>query len=127
MQINRLIVNLFVTGAILSATGCVERRVAYVPVYQRPPPGPPPAYAAPAPAATAPVVATQVPPPARVEVMPVAPGPYYAWTPGYWSWQGRWVWISGAWVMPPRPRAVWVGGQWSRHGRGWIWVGGHWR
>lgn len=71
---------------------------------------------------------TQAPPPAQVETIPVAPGPGYYWTPGYWSWRGgAWVWVGGAWVVRPAPGAVWVPGHWVRHGHGWLWVGGGWR
>ena len=37
------------------------------------------------------------PPPAQVEVVPVCPGPYYYWNPGYWGWNGGWIWIGGLW------------------------------
>ena len=78
------------------ATGCVERRVVYVPT-----PAPAPAQPAPAPAQPAPpappaqaevpppppnaVVSAQAPPAPQVEVVPVAPGTEYVWAPGYWS------------------------------------------
>jgi len=105
------------------ATGCVERRVEYVPAPQ------PQAVTAPTtPPDNAPVVA-EAPPAPQVEVVPVAPGPEYAWTPGYWSIGvgGRWVWIGGRYVVRPRAHAIWVGGHWARRGRGYVWIGGHWR
>ena len=72
------------------------------------------------------VVASQPPVP-QPEVVPVAPGPDYSWTPGYWSWNGgSWIWISGSWIIHPRHGAIWVGGHWVRYGRGRVWVGGHW-
>jgi hypothetical protein len=128
-------------GAVaVLVTGCVEHRVVYVPVYQaRPvagqsyalaaPPGtnlPPssPALAG-APANT--VVVAQAPPPVPVEVVPLTPGPDYYWAPGYWSWNGAWLWVRGSWVLRPRPGAIWVGGHWGPHPRGFVWVGGHWR
>jgi hypothetical protein len=145
-------------GILSLATGCVEHRVTYVPVYpsrpvyqvQPAPPPPPvvvyqsqpvvvkPAPAPPPPAPTPPPppdhqpktpppVVTVKPPPPPFEVIPVAPGPVYVWTPGYWSWQGSWVWVRGAWVMPPRPKAVWVNGHWVYHHHGYTWVPGHWR
>ena len=135
------------------ATGCVERRVVYVPAYQAQPvyqaaPAytyqPQTAYQAPPADASAAAVAPQAntqpgpppntvimqtPPAAQVEVVPAPPGPDYVWMPGYWaiSGGGGWVWVGGHYALPPRPRAVWVGGYWGRHGRGYVWIGGHWR
>ena len=161
MKIRRISVIVLVAGAGLLATGCVERRVVYVPAYRSPPvyqvqpaytysgqtayqpvPGtvPPPSAAeqsVAAPSVSAPVpqpvtpapavVAPAAPPPLQVEVAPVPPGPDYVWMPGYWSWNGAWVWVGGNYVVRPRPHAVWVGGHWTRHGRGYVWIGGHWR
>jgi len=68
------------------------------------------------------------PPPPVVETVVVSPGPHYVWVPGYWRWYGRnWLWIRGAWVVPPRRGAVWVSGAWGhRFGRT-VWVEAHWR
>ena len=93
--------------------GCVERRVVYV---QTPPPGP-----------SGEVVVSEAPPAPPQEVIVAAPGPGYVWVPGYYSWQGHWVWMRGAWVVRPHPYSVWVGGHWGRRGHGYVWVGGHWR
>ncbi len=133
----RSVAMMAVLGAgLVMETGCVERQVAYVPVYQAPPavvqaapvaptvataPPPAPTTAAPAP------LVTQPPPAAPVEVIPVAPGPEYVWTPGYYAWQGGWVWVRGCWVVQPHPHALWIGGHRTRHAHGWVWVGGHWR
>jgi len=43
--------------------------------------------------------ADQAPPPAPEEVIPVAPGPDYYWTPGYWDWNDGWIWIGGGWGL----------------------------
>jgi len=100
--------------------GCVQRAV-----YVRQPP-PPPAAVEPAPNQPAEVV-TEAPPAPQVEVQVVAPGPGYIWTPGYWAWHGRWVWVGGRWVFPPHRHAVWVAGHWGHRGHGYVWVGGRWR
>src|SRR5215472_2962379 len=71
-------------------------------------------------------VVEQSPPPPQVEVMPVAPGPNYYWVPGYWTWNGTWVWVGGRYAVRPWHGAVWVGGHWSHHGRSYVWVGGGW-
>jgi hypothetical protein len=73
------------------------------------------------------VVVAQPPPAPQVEVVPVAPGPDYVWAPGYWSWNGGWIWVGGAWTLRPRPYAVWVGPRWVHYGRGYRWERGHWR
>ena len=80
--------------------------------WQAPPaaPAPVPAQASPPQRVAAPpqtvVVVPSAPPQPPVEVIPAAPSPYYVWTPGYWAWSGRWVWVSGRWVVRPRPTAV---------------------
>ena len=79
------------------------------------------------PTAPPPVVVEQSPPAARAEVVPASPGAGYYWVPGYWTWNGTWVWVSGRYAIRPAHAAVWVPGHWGRHGRGYIWVGGYWR
>jgi WXXGXW repeat (2 copies) len=74
------------------------------------------------------VLVTQAPPPVRVETRTVAPGPNYAWTNGYWRWNGvRYEWVPGGWIVRPRVAAVWVEGHWDRRPGGWIWIPGHWQ
>lgn len=49
-------------------------------------------------------VATRAAPPSRRAV----------WTPGYWQWDGRaYVWIDGAWRIPPEAGQVWVPTVWE--------------
>jgi hypothetical protein len=44
----------------------------------------------------------QLPPPARVEVVPERPGELAVWVDGQWLWRrARWAWLSGRWVKPP--------------------------
>ncbi|HEY3818709.1 MAG TPA: hypothetical protein VGL81_16175 [Polyangiaceae bacterium] len=44
----------------------------------------------------------QVPPPARVELVPARPDPLAVWVDGEWIWRrGRWAWLTGRWVLPP--------------------------
>lgn len=58
----------------------------------------------------------------------VAPGPGYVWTNGYWAWRGgRYYWVDGRWVRPPRGRHQWVEGGWNRDGRAWRYREGRWR
>ncbi len=44
---------------------------------------------------------TADPPDPLVEVVPVAPGPDYYWTPGYWGWNNGWSWLGGRWAPYP--------------------------
>src|SRR5436190_4670449 len=101
-------------GLAASLTACVERS-AYVeaPPAMSTPPGAAITEAPPTTPPTAPMVAS--------------PGPQYVYTPGYWSWQGRWVWVQGSWVVPPYPGGVWVPGKWEHKGPGYVWVAGHWK
>ena len=74
------------------------------------------------------VVVTQAPPPLRVEVQTVSPGPRYVWTRGYWRWTGAgYEWAPGTWIARPSLGAVWVEGHWVRTAGGWVWVAGYWR
>lgn len=71
----------------------------------------------------------RVGPPAPLVERPGPPlHPGWAWRAGYHRWDGtRYVWVPGAWVAPPRPRAVWIQGHWVRRPRGWVFIRGHWR
>jgi hypothetical protein len=71
-------------------------------------------------------VMVYAPPPAPVVAyMPPAPGPGYAWIPGYWHPEGRrrYVWRHGYWVRPPYVRARWVAPRY--YGR--YYYPGYWR
>ena len=77
------------------------------------------------------VTARQPPPAApRVTVVkPPCPGPDHTWIHAHYVWRaGRYIWVRGAWVKPPRQRAVWVPGHYKHQRRGGgLWVRGHWR
>ena len=48
------------------------------------------------------VVVPYPPPPARVEIVPPAPGEREVWVDGQWIWRGsHWVWQAGGWQVPP--------------------------
>lgn len=73
------------------------------------------------------VYTTVAPPPLRHEVVVAAPGPGYAWIPGYWYWTGRdYVWSNGYWGRPPAPHQVWVRSGWVWHGDRYRYVPGRW-
>jgi len=68
------------------------------------------------------------PPPERVEVVEVAPGPGYLWVDGHWNWTGRaYAWEPGRWVVAEGSHHTWARGHWKHNRRGWHWVDGHWR
>jgi hypothetical protein len=73
------------------------------------------------------VIVRQPPPPLRTEVIGVAPSPRHVWVSGYWTWNNRWVWQRGRWVMPPHHGARWAPGHWRSYRGGWAWAPGHWR
>lgn len=78
--------------------------------------------------AAQPQVATpEAPPPPQEEVVPPQPDMSFAWTPGYWDWQGKWVWIHGYWGPRPHPGAIWVRGGWVKSGNGYRWMHPHWQ
>jgi len=68
------------------------------------------------------------PPHPHHEVIVAAPHEGMIWQPGYHRWDGAaYVWTPGAWVDPPRPRAVWVAPHYvHRHGH-WEFREGHWK
>jgi len=72
-------------------------------------------------------VVPEPPPPARPEVIPLAPLPSYVWMPGYWAWNNGWQWVPGHWVQPPRGATTWMPGQWVPQGQHWVWSPGHWQ
>ena len=139
-------VSLAAASAVLS-TGCVERRVQYVPVYQAQAPGQtPPQYggqtlyqpapgtvitpstnwqsAEPTPAYTnaSPASPAQQPPTAVVTQAPPPPQVEYvpvAPGPDYYWVPGYWYWGGPGWI--------WLGGRWTiRPWHGAIWVRGGW-
>jgi len=68
------------------------------------------------------------PPPARYGVVGYAPGPGYVWTDGYYANRyGRYEWVPGRWVRPPRRNSVWIRGEWQHTPRGYYFRQGHWR
>jgi hypothetical protein len=72
------------------------------------------------------VVVQSRPPAERVEVIPSAPGPGYAWIRGHWLWhRERWEWKGGYYERVSQPGSVWISGQWVARGNGWVWVEGH--
>ena len=75
------------------------------------------------------MIIDQAPPAPKKEAVAPAPGPNYAyaWVPGYWAWQGKWVWTSGTWVPLPSPHTEWVAGHWIPWGHRYKWIPGRWQ
>ena len=64
-----------------------------------------------------PVYADQPPPELPVYEQPVAPGPNYIWTPGYWDYAPiGYYWVPGVWVAAPYPGALWTPCYWGFYG-----------
>jgi hypothetical protein len=69
------------------------------------------------------------PPPTVVVEKPAEPQPIATavWTPGHWQWDGRaYVWVQGAWRIPPSQQSTWAPARWSITTRGAIFVPGRW-
>ena len=73
-------------------------------------------------------VSVNIAPPALpVYTQPVAPGPGYIWTPGYWAWGPEgYYWVPGTWVLAPYVGALWTPGYWGWGGGTYIWHPGYW-
>ncbi len=72
-------------------------------------------------------LAQQPPPPLPVYEQPVAPGPDYLWTPGYWDYANAgYYYVPGNWVSAPFVGALWTPGWWGYTGRGYGWHRGYW-
>jgi hypothetical protein len=68
------------------------------------------------------------PPAPYGETMIASPGHGYVWVPGRWEWDtGSYVWIGGAWMLPPPGYGVWEPGRWQHDYHGWFWIRGRWR
>ncbi|ADV84337.1 YXWGXW repeat-containing protein [Terriglobus saanensis] len=68
------------------------------------------------------------PPRPIVERRPPPPRPGYVWRAGYHRWDGgRYVWVPGEYLAPPRPHAHYYQGAWVHDGHGYRWRDGYWR
>ncbi len=74
------------------------------------------------------VVVSDTPPELRVERVGVAPSHRHIWVPGYWTWNGTWVWKSGRWVIRDveDDTVMWQRGYWEYRNGIWFWVEGRW-
>jgi hypothetical protein len=74
------------------------------------------------------VFVTEPPPPPMHEVIIKRPSRHHLWIGGNWYWhEGRYVWASGHWDLPPRRHAVYVAPRWENHGHGFVLIEGVWR
>jgi hypothetical protein len=74
------------------------------------------------------VLVVRRPPPDRVEVIGVAPGPGHLWIGGHWRWVGSdFDWVPGRWTPMERGFRHWAPGHWAHSRRGWFWAEGRWR
>ena len=68
------------------------------------------------------------PPPAVVEVIPVAPSPRHVWVPGYHRWDGhQHVWTPGNYQVPVGNYRRWEPHRWEQRGEEYRFRRGGWR
>src|SRR5262245_8234426 len=80
-----------------------------------------------APSASTYVSITIAPPALPVYAQPIAPGPSYIWTPGYWAYApDGYYWVPGTWVLAPFPGALWTPGYWGWSNGFYVWNAGYW-
>src|SRR5262249_19677829 len=73
------------------------------------------------------VSVTIAPPVLPVYAQPIAPGPGYIWTPGYWAWGPMgYYWVPGTWVLAPFMGALWTPGYWYWGNGAYLWRAGYW-
>src|SRR5580658_116367 len=73
------------------------------------------------------VAITVGPPALPVYAQPIAPGPGYLWTPGYWAHgPNGYYWVPGTWVLAPVAGYLWTPGYWGWGGSAFIWHAGYW-
>src|SRR6516162_7926400 len=67
------------------------------------------------------------PPALPVYAQPIAPGPGYIWTPGYWAWgPDGYFWVPGTWALAPAPGLLWTPGYWAFSTGLYCWHPGYW-
>jgi hypothetical protein len=75
-------------------------------------------------------VAPSAPPPIRDDTAAraiIAAPRDLVWTEGHWQWDGaRWVWVEGAWRLPPEHGATWQPPIWRPRGATFVFVPGGW-
>ena len=88
----------------------------------------PPALSSPSSAQIGIGISVRIGPPALpIYAQPIAPGPGYLWTPGYWGWNddGGYYWVPGTWVVAPIGM-LWTPGYWGWGGGLYAWHAGYW-
>lgn len=74
------------------------------------------------------IIKAAPPAPVSVAVIGRAPTAWHVWIPGYYMGvSGRYVWVPGKWMVPPRAGVDWVPPFWRQGPRGYLFVPGHWR
>jgi hypothetical protein len=65
-------------------------------------------------------------PPAELAEYASAAPPGAVWTQGHWQWNGAWIWVPGAWRLPPQPGLSWRRAGWRLIGGGAVFLPGGW-
>jgi hypothetical protein len=75
------------------------------------------------------IIVTKLPPPLRVEAVPVRPSVKHVWVPGYWILESSasYQWSPGVWMLPPEPAAIWVPARVEQRSGVNVFISGFWR
>jgi hypothetical protein len=73
------------------------------------------------------VRSVEIPPPLQDDPQPPCPDDGFLWAPAYWAWGGgRYYWVPGAWMRPPRTGLLWTPGYWSFAAAAYVFHPGYW-
>ncbi len=67
-------------------------------------------------------------PPSTPDSVDDQPSPQHVFVSGHWTWnEGAYVWVSGAWELPPSASAEWVAPRWEKKDNGYVLAEGFWQ
>jgi hypothetical protein len=67
-------------------------------------------------------------PPVPYYIVPRRPSPRHIWIPAEYRWRhGRYDYVRGYWMVPPRRNMHYIPGYWQPTRGGYVWVSGFWQ
>jgi len=66
------------------------------------------------------------PPPPSAETITPSPSPNAVWIPGYWSYNGGYIWSAGHWEIPPANGRNYIAAHWENRGNGYVFIQSYW-